>query len=101
MAFNRTSRAPNMRHKDTSSLWRAIALIGVILGLAICVLFASGFRNTPAKNSRSNVDGSAKLGDGPMPAIALEAKQQPVRSMRLPVDVPAAHAKSGAAAPVN
>ncbi len=47
MALNRTSRAPDMRRNDTSSLWRAVILIEVILGLAIGVLFAPGFRSTP------------------------------------------------------
>ena len=28
--------------QDTSSPWRTLAMIGVVLGLAICVLFASG-----------------------------------------------------------
>lgn len=101
MALNRTSRAPDMRRQDTSSPWRTIALIGVVLGLAVCVLFASGSRTASDRDSRSNADVSVKMADGPMLGIEVEAKQLPEGTMRLPVDPPAANAKAGAAAAVN
>lgn len=100
MTLNQTGRAPETR-RDTSRLWRAIAMIAVVLALAIVALFASGLLNDEVKDGRSKADVSVKVAGRPMPAIALEAKQPPVGTMQLPVDVPAASEKSGAAAPVN
>jgi len=100
MTLNQAGRAPELR-RDTSRLWRAIALIGIVVAMAIFALFASGLWNGAATDARSDADVSVKAAGAPKPAIALEAKQQPVGTMRLPVDVPAASATSGAAAPVN
>jgi hypothetical protein len=101
MALNRASRAPDMRRQDTSSPWRTIAMIGIVLGLAICALFASGFRDTPARNSGSNANVDVKMAEGPMLGIAVEAKQPLHGTMRLPVDEPAASAGPGTAAPAK
>lgn len=101
MALNRPGRAPHLRPQDTSSPWRTIAMIAVVLALGTSAFIVSGSGDLPACDSRSKPEVDVKFTESPMLGIAVETKQPVVRTMRLPVDPPSSNARPETAMPAN
>lgn len=80
---------------DERRPWQKIALLMLISGLVIGVLYAAGYWNTLAKEPRPSPDTVVRVSGELVPGSLPASKESIAGTMNIPVDGPSTDPKSG------